>query len=88
MMKKIFVLVCLVLFLTGCDDYNSWKQKNAERKKAYMSNQYDAKPYGSIDGDLLYLGTIDNHEYLFVTGVRGSVGMSHKADCKFCKENK
>jgi hypothetical protein len=84
MMKKIFVLVCVVLFFTGCDDY----KKNTERKKAYISNKYDAKPYGSVDGNLLYLGTIDNHEYLFVIGCRGSVGISHKADCKFCKENK
>jgi hypothetical protein len=70
--------------LTGCDDYKN----NTERKKAYIINKYDAKPYGSVVGNLLYLGTIDNHEYLFVIGCRGSVGISHKADCKFCKENK
>ena len=80
-MKKICALIGLIFLLTGCDEY----KKNEERKKAYISNKYVAKPYGSVDGNLLYLGTIDNHEYLFVMGGRGSVGMSHKADCKFCK---
>lgn len=85
MMKKIFVLVCLALFLTGCNDEI---EKRENEYKICFANKYNAKPYGSIEQNKLFLGVIDNHEYLFVIGCRGSIGMSHKADCKFCKENK
>ena len=83
-MKKICILIGLFFLLTGCDKIEERRIEN----NIIASNSYKAEPYGNIKNDIrVYISIIDKHEYLIVYGDR-SMGITHKADCKFCKEIK
>lgn len=83
-MKKIFTLIGLVFILAGCDKI----EERGRANNIIASNSYKAEPYGNVGENVrVYKSIIDKHEYLIVYGDR-SMGITHKADCKFCKELK
>lgn len=83
-MKKICALIGLIFLLTGCDEIEERRKEN----NIIVSNSYKAEPYGNIgDNVRVYISIIDKHEYLIVYSER-SMGITHKEDCKFCKEIK
>ena len=89
-MKKLCITTVLCLCLVGCS-FDTKYERDKERPKIINdTNDTTSKgrfkiKTGSKHNYMGDIAIIDNHEYIIVSS-NVSLGISHKADCKFCIE--
>ena len=71
------LLLAFLLVLSACTNVDSKNKVTDATERGVTHRLYK--------GDLIYTVEIDGHEYLVMRrGNRG--GITHKANCKYCKE--